>query len=165
MRNDTRAQRKKTVTMRDVAKVANVSQSTVSRVLNESTGGIPISEETKQRVLAAVEKLGYHPNLHAGSLRGQKTRMLAMMIADISNPFYHPMVRAVQDMARTHRYDVMVANTDHSRHGEVHFCESLNRRPVDGVILVPYNLTDEEIGHLIDRTVSTAAVASLGYVA
>jgi LacI family transcriptional regulator len=160
MRNDARASRKKTVTMRDVARAANVSQSTVSRVLNESTRGIPISEETKHRVLSAVERLGYHPNLHAGSLRGQKTRMLAMMVADIANPFYHPMVRAVQDVARLHEYDVMVANTDHTRDGEVHFCESLIRRPVDGVVLTPYYLTDEDIGRLIERT--GVAVSALG---
>jgi LacI family transcriptional regulator len=111
--------RKRAVTMRDVAKLANVSQSTVSRVLNDTEDGIPIGEETRQRVMEAVETLGYYPNLYAGSLRGQKTFMLAMMVADIANPFYHPMVRAVQDVAHTHRYDVMIANTDHTRDGEM----------------------------------------------
>lgn len=152
--------RKRTVTMRDVARQAGVSQSTVSRVLNDVEDGIPIGEETRRRVMAAVETLGYYPNLHAGSLRGQKTFMLAMMIADIGNPFYHPMVRAVQDVARTHRYDVMIANTDHLREGEMHFIESVIRRPVDGVILVPYHLTETDIDRLLVRT--GAAVAVLG---
>jgi DNA-binding LacI/PurR family transcriptional regulator len=146
--------------MRDVAKLAHVSQSTVSRVLNDNAGGIPISEETRQRVLDAVKQLGYYPNLHAGSLRGQKTRMIAMMIADIANPVYHPLVRMVQDVARTHQYDVMVANTDHTSEGEHLFCESMIRRPVDGVIMVPYHLTDDEIDQVIART--GAAVAALG---
>ncbi|MEZ4660232.1 MAG: LacI family DNA-binding transcriptional regulator [Caldilineaceae bacterium] len=83
-----RQQRPRPVTMRDVAKMANVSQSTVSRVLNRSTSTIPIGESTRLKVLEAVQELGYHPNLHAGSLRGQKTRLIAMMIADIANPFY-----------------------------------------------------------------------------
>lgn len=152
--------RKRTVTMRDVAQKAGVSQSTVSRVLNDVENGIPIGEETRKRVMEAVETLRYYPNLHAGSLRGQKTFMLAMMIADIANPFYHPMVRTVQDIARTHRYDVMIANTDHLHEGELHFIESVIRRPVDGVILVPYHLTEADIDRLMVRT--GAAVVVLG---
>ncbi len=151
---------KKNVTMRDVARMANVSQSTVSRVLSGVEGGIPIGEETRRRVLEAVETLGYYPNLHAGSLRGQKTFMIAMMIADIGNPFYHPMVRAVQDVAHVHRYDVMIANSDHTREGEEMFLESVIRRPVDGVIMVPYHLGEEELELLIERT--GAAVVVLG---
>jgi DNA-binding LacI/PurR family transcriptional regulator len=146
--------------MRDVANAANVSQSTVSRILNPSSTAISISEETKQRVLKTIERLGYHPNIYAGSLRGQKTRMIAMMIADISNTFYHPMVRAVQDIAHQHSYDVMIANSDHLRENEELFCASLMRRPVDGVILVPYHLTASEIDMLIART--GAAVVVLG---
>lgn len=146
------------VTMRDVAELANVSQSTVSRVLSQSNSPIPIGEETQQRVLEAVRQLGYQPNLHAGSLRGQKTQMLAMMIADVANPFYHPIVRAVQDIAHQHRYDVLVANSDHMRENELLFCDALVRRPVDGVIMSPYHLTDEEIGWLISRTGAKVAV-------
>ncbi len=148
------------VTMRDVAKLANVSQSTVSRVLSGATEPIPIGEETRQRVLEAVDQLGYQPNLHAGSLRGQKTRMVAIMIADITNPFYHPIVRAVQDIAYVHGYDVMIANSDHMLEGEQHFIESVIRRPVDGVIMTPWHLGDEELGELIDRT--GAIVVALG---
>ncbi len=146
--------------MRDVAKLADVSQSTVSRVLSGVTEPISIGEETRQRVLEAVEQLGYQPNLHAGSLRGQKTRMLAIMIADIANPFYHPMVRAVQDVANAHRYDVMISNSDHTLDGEKHFIESVIRRPVDGVIVVPYHLNDDDLDELINRT--GAMVAAVG---
>ena len=144
--------------MRDVARQANVSQSTVSRVLSGATDPIAIGEETRQRVLDAVKQLGYHPNLHAGSLRGKKTRMLAMLIADIANPFYHPMVRAVQDVASLHRYDVMVANSDHMFDVEMQFLESCLRRPVDGVIAVPYHLDDGHFDELIVRTGAKVAV-------
>jgi DNA-binding LacI/PurR family transcriptional regulator len=125
------------VTMQDVAKLANVSQSTVSRVLSGVSGPIAISEETRQHVLKAVEQLGYQPNVHASSLRGQKTYMIAIMIADITNPFYHPIVRAVQDVAYEHGYDVMIANSDHTLEGERHFVQSVMRRPVDGIIMIP----------------------------
>ncbi len=140
------------ITMKDVARHARVSQSTVSRVLSGNDAGIPIGEETRQRVQAAVKDLGYYPNLHAGSLRGQKTRMIAMMIADIANPFYHAMVRAAQDVARSHQYDVMIANSDHQRENEMLFVESIIRRPVDGVFMVPYHLTAEDIDEVMART-------------
>lgn len=144
--------RRSVVTMRDIARLANVSQSTVSRVLSGATDTIPIGEETRQRVLDAVKLLDYQPNLHAGSLRGQKTRMIAVMIADIANPFYHPMVRAIQDVANQYKYDVMVSNSDHTLEGEQHFMDSVLRRPVDGLIMVPYHLGDEEIDQIISRT-------------
>jgi LacI family transcriptional regulator len=150
----------KRITMRDVAKRAQVSQSTVSRVLSPTPQAIPIGEETRQRVLDAVEELGYFPNLHAGSLRGQKTHLIAMMIADIANPFYHPMVRAVQDVAHDRRYDVLVANSDHMRENELLFCESIIRRPVDGIIMVPYHLTNDDIEQLLAQT--GAAITVLG---
>lgn len=149
-----------TVTMRDVAKAAGVSQSTVSRVLRGVSEPIAISKETRQRVLEVVERLEYHPNVHAGSLRGQKTRMIAIMIADITNPFYHPIVRAVQDIAYTHGYDVMIANSDHTLEGERHFVQSVMRRPVDGIIVIPWHLSDDDLGELIDRT--GAMVAAVG---
>ncbi len=148
------------ITMRDVAKLANVSQSTVSRVLSPTQQPIPIGEETRQRVLDAVETLGYQPNLHAGSLRGQKTQMIAMLIADIANPFYHPMVRAVQDVAHMHRYDVLVANSDHTRENELLFCESIIRRPVDGIVMVPYHLDNQDLEHILVQT--GAAITVLG---
>jgi len=140
------------VTMRDVARAANVSQSTVSRVLSPAPSRVPISEETRQKILAVVEELGYHPNQYARSLRGKKTHMIGMMIADISNPFYHPLVRAVQDVAFQYRYDVMIANSDHMREKELLFCESITRRPVDGIVIIPYHLNDDDLDNLIAHT-------------
>jgi len=140
--------------MRDVARAANVSQSTVSRVLSpaSSNSKVVISEETKNKVLAVIKELGYHPNQYARSLRGKKNHMIGMLIADISNPFYHPMVRAVQDIASQYRYSVMIANSDHLREKELLFCESLLRRPVDGAVIIPYHLNNDDLQSLIART-------------
>lgn len=140
------------ITMRDIAQAANVSQSTVSRVLSDAPSRVPIGKETRRKVLAAVESLNYHPNQFARSLRGQKSQMIGMMIADITNPFYHSMVRAVQDVALQHNYNVMIANSDHSREKEVLFCDSILRHPVDGVIMVPYHLDDDDLDKLMVRT-------------
>ena len=127
-------------------------------MLSGASDLIPIGEQTRTRVLDAVKQLGYQPNLHAGILRGQKRQLISVMIADISNSFYHPIVRAIQDVARNRRYDVMITNTDHMREGELHFCRSIVRRPVDGVILVPFHLTDEDLDNLIERTGTAVAV-------
>ncbi|MBL8132201.1 MAG: LacI family DNA-binding transcriptional regulator [Anaerolineae bacterium] len=132
-------------TMYDVAKLAGVSQPTVSRVLNDNDTSVQISDETRQRVLAAVAELGYRPNILARSLRTQKTQTLALMIADLSNAFYHRIARAVQDVAHLQGYEVLIFNTEHLYENELHFCEVVSRRPVDGVIMAPYHLTVEDI--------------------
>jgi LacI family transcriptional regulator len=143
-----------TVTMRDVARAANVSQSTVSRILSPSPSGskVVISQETKEKVLAVITDLGYHPNQYARSLRGKKNQMIGMLVGDIGNPFYHPMVRAVQDVASQYHYSLMIANSDHLREKEVLFCESLLRRPVDGAVIIPYHLNNEDLQNLMTRT-------------
>jgi LacI family transcriptional regulator, galactose operon repressor len=148
--------------MQDVARAANVSQSTVSRILSPATSSskVLISEETRDKVLAVVKELGYHPNQYARSLRGKNSHAIGMLIADISNPFYHPMVRAVQDVASQHHYSLMIANSDHIREKEVLFCESLLRRPVDGAIIIPYHLTDDDFQDLIERT--GMAISAIG---
>ena len=139
-------------TMSDVAKLAGVSASTVSRVLNDSHSHIPISDKTRQRVMDAVEKLGYQTNMIARSLRTQKTQMIAVMIGDISNAFYHPIVRAIQDVALTYDYDVLISNGDHLYENENRFLQSVLRRPVDGVIMAPHRLSTDDLDDFINRS-------------
>ena len=139
-------------TMYDVAKLAQVSQPTVSRVLNANESAVQISEETRIRVLAAVEELGYHPNVLARSLRTQRTQTIALMIADISNSFYHPIARAAQDIAHQNGYEVLISNSDHIYENERLFCQAVSRRPVDGVIMVPIHLTKHEIEAYFGKT-------------
>lgn len=138
--------------MHDVAVLAGVSQSTVSRVLNENASSIPISPETRQKIFAAIEQLGYQPNMIARSLRTQRTQMIAVMIGDISNGFYHPIVRAVQDVARLRDYDVLISNGDHLYENEMRFLQTVLRRPVDGVIIAPHRLSTEDLDKFIRRS-------------
>jgi len=144
--------------MRDVAELAGVSQPTVSRVLNKKNTSIAISDETRAKVLAAAEALNYHPNVLARSLRTQKTQMIAVMIADISNNFYHRIVRAIQDTAREHQYDVMITNSDHVYQTEKQFLSAVTRRPVDGVIMIPIHLTHKDIDTFLKQTHTPIAV-------
>jgi DNA-binding LacI/PurR family transcriptional regulator len=145
-------------TMHDVAKLAGVSQSTVSRILSQSQSSIPISDETARRVYDAINALGYQLNMTARSLRTQRTDMIAVMIADISNPFYHAITRTIQDIAAQHNYDVIIANSDHLHEYEKRFCDMLLRRPVDGIIMVPYHLTADELAQMAERTGAPLAV-------
>src|SRR5258708_33773606 len=146
------------ITMRDVAQLAGVSQSTVSRVLSNSSSVVPISKDTYERVMQAVEQLGYHPNLTASSLRRQRAFMVAVLVADISNSFYHSITRAIQDVAHEHGCDVLIANSDHVYENEQLFLRAMIRRPVDGIILVPYHLTVDEIDQVIQRTGASVSV-------
>lgn len=145
--------------MHDVARLAGVSQSTVSRVLNETESSIPISEETRQRIFEAVEKLEYQPNMIARSLRTQRSQMIAVMIGDISNAFYHPIVRAVQDVAGARDYDVLISNSDHIYENEARFLRTVLRRPVDGVIMAPHRLTTKDLDRFVKRSLFTPIVA------
>lgn len=146
--------------MHDVAKLAGVSQSTVSRVLNQNPSLVPISEETRQKIMDAIQELGYQPNMIARSLRTQQTRMIAVMIGDISNAFYHPIVRAVQDVAGAYDYDVLISNSDHIYENETRFLETVLRRPVDGIIMAPHRLTTEDLDKFITR--SKIPIVALG---
>ncbi len=139
-------------TIQDVAKLAGVSHSTVSRVLNQNSTTISISEATRQKILAAVQELGYQPNMIARSLRTQRTQMIAVMIGDISNAFYHPIVRAVQDVSDKRNYDVLISNSDHIYEHEVRFLNTVLRRPVDGIIMAPHCLKTDEINQFIQRS-------------
>src|SRR5690606_9797010 len=100
-------------TMRDVARLAGVSQPTVFRVLNQTDTTISISAETREKVMAAIEELGYRPNMYARNLRTQQTKMIAVLIADITNSFYPHIARSIQNVSREEGYDVMISNSDH----------------------------------------------------
>lgn len=139
-------------TMHDVARLAGVAQSTVSRVLNGSDSFVPISDETRQRIMDAVEALEYQPNMIARSLRTQRTQMIAVMIGDISNGFYHPIVRSIQDVAGGRDYEVLISNSDHLYENEARFLRSVLRRPVDGIIMAPHRLTNKDLDNFIRRS-------------
>lgn len=95
--------------IRDVAARANVSPATVSRVLN---GREDVSAVLRDRVLAAVDDLGYRPYGPARSLRSRATTVLGIIVSDVTNPFFTSMVRGVEDVAQQRGYSVIIANAD-----------------------------------------------------
>jgi len=131
----------------DVARLAGVSQTTVSQVLNNAAA-FSVPQETRQRVIDAVTQLRYIPNGVARSLRTQKTLTIASVIPDIANPFYPALERGVQDVAEARGYDLIVYNTDGQADKERRCLESLLRGRVDGVIGVFFHLTSAELQRL-----------------
>ncbi len=127
-------------TIRDVAKEANVSVTTVSRVINNQP---LVSEETRQRVLDAIDKLGFHPNAVARSLVNKKTHIVGLLIPDISNSFFSEVVRGMEDVASMHDYHVILCNTDQQLLTEARCVEVLREKQVDGLIFMSEQVTPQ----------------------
>src|SRR5579859_4995969 len=123
-------------TIDDVAKRAGVSKMTVSRVINRSGY---ISPETRDRVERVVAELGYVPNTLARSLRFKQTKTVALVLTDITNPFFTTVARGVEDTASEQGFSVMFCNTDESQTEETEYLNVLLQKQVDGVLLVPAN--------------------------
>ncbi len=121
-------------TLNDVAKLAGVAPITVSRVVNNSGYA---SEATRQKVEAAIEELGYVPNVLARGLRSKHTNTLALVMTDITNPFFTKIARGVEDTASKFGYTVIFCNTDEAEAEEQKYANILAQKQVDGVILVP----------------------------
>ncbi|MBI3748996.1 MAG: LacI family DNA-binding transcriptional regulator [Chloroflexi bacterium] len=121
-------------TIRDVARLAGVSTTTVSRVINGVEG---VSEARRRRVELAVADLDYVPNAVARHLRSKRTRTIAVVLSDITNPFFTTIARGIQDVAWPRGYAVTFANTDESETQERDYLRTLVQRQVDGVLLVP----------------------------
>jgi LacI family transcriptional regulator len=121
-------------TIREVAKLAGVAPITVSRVINNSGY---ISDKTRQKVEAAVSQLGYVPNSLSQSLRWKQTGMLALVLTDVTNPFWTTVARGVEDAASEAGYHVILCNTDESPVKQEEYLTALLQKRVDGVLLVP----------------------------
>lgn len=121
-------------TIHDVAKRAGVAPITVSRVINNSGY---FSDEIRDRVQKAVTELGYAPNLLARGLRSKRTNTLALILTDITNPFFTTLARGVEDAASDAGFTVIFCNTDESEAEEARYLQVLLQKQVDGFLLVP----------------------------
>jgi LacI family repressor for deo operon, udp, cdd, tsx, nupC, and nupG len=119
-------------TIRDVARRAGVSVATVSRVVNHSAHRV--SAPTRRRVLEAVQALGYQANVIAQGLKKRASRTVALIVPDISNPFFPAIARGIEDVASQHGYAVLLCNTYEDLARERAYLDLLRKRWVDGVI-------------------------------
>lgn len=129
-------------TIQDVAKKAGVAPMTVSRVINNSGYASP---EARQRVQAAVAELGYLTNTLARGLRIKRSNTLALVLSDITNPFFTTVARGVEDAASQAGYTVIFGNTDESEEKESRYLNQILQKQVDGILLVPVGESDRMV--------------------
>jgi len=122
------------VTIKDIAKAANISYSAVSRALNGHKG---VSEETRQKVKDLAVKMDYSPNALARSLVQKQTGTIGLILPDITNPFYPELVRGVEERASSAGYNTFFCNTNYDLKKEESYIHNLLEKRVDGIILAP----------------------------
>ena len=160
---------KDTVTLRDVADAAGVHPGTASRALNDETKAL-VRPETIERVLAAAVSLGYKPNLLARSFKTRRTNSVGIVIPDINNPLFPPMVRGVEDRLFQDGYVALLANTENDPDRQRRIFEGMVDRRVDGLVLATARRQDigvEELSEmgipivLFNRVVEDGKLASV----
>jgi LacI family transcriptional regulator len=153
--------------MRDVAERAGVSVTTVSHVVNETR---PVSDELRERVLAAMDELGYQPNLLARSLRRRETHTIGMIVPDSANPFFAEVARGIEDTSFEQSYSVILCNSDGDLDKELLYTNVLAEKRVDGILFVAAGVSTEHIRALqarrmplvvVDRDIPGVAVDSV----
>jgi LacI family transcriptional regulator len=147
--------RDRPATLRDVAAEARVHPATASRALNPETR-ILVSEDTARRVMAAAARLGYRPNPVARSLRTRRSHTVGVLIPDLNNPLFPPIVRGLDDKLAAAGYVALIGNTDADADRERMIFEQMRARHVDGFVLATATVGD--------RLLAEAAKAELPIV-
>lgn len=132
-------------TIEDVAKLAHVSKTTVFRVLSKKKY---VSEQTREKVLQAVKESGYMPIRQTGKLRPNQGSTIAVIIPDISNPYFSPIIKGIQEQALTHNSHIYMCDTGNSEEQEREFIQLAMEKDVDGIILVTSTLSGKDIYQL-----------------
>jgi LacI family transcriptional regulator len=146
------------VTVKTVASRAGVSVATVSRVLGEHADVVTAS--TRERVIRAVEELGYQPNPLAVALRKGVTKTIGLIVPDIADAYFHQVARGVEDVAQEAGYAVVFCNSDRNVDKETLCLDLLRDKRVDGIIFCGGGVDDER--HLQGRGWGTAKVVAIG---
>ncbi|NLN15293.1 MAG: LacI family transcriptional regulator [Tissierellia bacterium] len=136
------------VTIKDVAKLAQVSISTVSRVINDSK---PVSPEARRRVLHAIETLGYEPNEVARSLVTKKSNLIGVIVDDIGRAYVSQIVRGIEEIGRMYGYDIILSSSYGDAETELKFLQLMKTKQVEGIILVS-EIVNEKVVDYIKKT-------------
>lgn len=147
----------KVVTIFEVARHAGVSITTVSHALS---GNRPVAEATRARIERAVRELDYRPNAFARGLRTERSHMVALIIPDITNPYYPTLARGMQDALLPGGYQIFVCSTDGRREQERNFlADSLHRR-VDGIALAAFATTERMLAPVLRASIPVVSFGS-----
>jgi LacI family transcriptional regulator len=142
-------------TIRDVAERAGVATMTVSRVINNSGY---VSGATRTKVEAAIVELGYVPNMLGPSLRFNQTNTLALVLTDITNPFWTTVARGVEDAAQEQDYSIILCNTDENLQKQDQYLNMLLKRRIDGMLFVPADNRVESVQLIQKQNVSVVVL-------
>lgn len=133
------------MTSKDVAALANVSQSTVSRVLNPGSNQFMIGDDTSRRVREAADQLGYSPNPIARALRGEKTNMVGLIVREITDPFFAGLIEIINSEARQFGLNVVLGYAHSDPDAGFQMVRALDSRQVDGVIFLGDLKDDKDV--------------------
>ena len=139
------------ITIHDVARLARTSTATVSQTLNRPDR---VAAKTRRRVLAAIQKLKYYPNLHARSLASRVSHTLGIIVSDIQNPFYPDAIRSFEARARHLGYEVLISATNYKPQLMRRATERMLKQKVRGVAILTSEMSPRLIKELIERKVA-----------
>ena len=138
----------KKITIKDIARMANVSHTTVSRALNDKSR---IKNETKEKILTIAKELDYRPDFIARSLVMKRTRTLGLVITTIANPFYTELAQGIETTARRLGYNIILCSTHSDLSTEKQYIDMLRSKGVDGIIFTSAHMGDPNILGLADE--------------
>ncbi|WP_101772601.1 LacI family DNA-binding transcriptional regulator [Peptostreptococcus faecalis] len=133
---------KKPTTIKDVAKKAGVSISTVSRVINDSK---PVTSEVKQRVLDVIKETGYVPNPLARSLVTKKSQLLGVIVPELTDTFSAEVLNGIEEVSKMYNYDILLANTYSERELEIKSINILRAKQVEAMIIVSWDIDEHTV--------------------
>src|SRR6202162_3674354 len=138
--------------IKEVAKLAKVSTATVSRTIN---GSDKVRPRTAERVRKAIADLKFYPNTHARTLVSGRSRMLGLIISDITNPFFPELVRSFEEQAVQRGKEVIIGNTDYNPKRMAGCIQRMGERKVDGVAIMTSEADPELMMELTRRNIPT----------
>jgi LacI family transcriptional regulator len=150
--------RTRRITIDDVAARAGVSKTTVSHVLS---GKRPVRADTRRRVERAIHELDYRPDFIARSLRTRQSHIAALVIPDITNPFFPVMARGFEDALGQSGYRTFICNTDSLREQELAFVTDVASRRVDGIAMVSHHVHARDVEGFVQNGMPIVSIGSL----
>ena len=146
----------KSATIKDIAKKANTSHATVSRVFNNS--GYPVSKEARQRVLNAAKELNYTPNLIGRYLKNKKTTDIGVMVPNISNPYFSCFVQCIEEIMGNNGYNVLLSSSYRNSEKEEQILENFVMKQVSGIIIFPISKSYKVLNLIKKRDIKVVSI-------
>lgn len=149
-------------TIKRIAELANVSVTTVSKILNGKDHDL--NQKTIQRVKEIIKQENYKPSLLAQSMRYRQMKLIALLVEDIRNPFFSEVIRGCEDCAHKYGYSLVLCNTDNELEKEIDYIQSLQARHIDGLLLSGVQIENRILENQVSINVPFSFIKSQNYV-